>query len=248
MSRHRAPRPSQPNLAGTAALIGDPTRAAFLFALLQGGALPATELAHRARTSPQAASAHFHKLVDGGLLTVSAAGRQRLYRLAGHHVAQAIETLVSIAPPAPVVSLTQSLAMERLRAGRTCYDHLAGRLGVAVTHSLVSRGALRADGPGFDVTVRGEHFFQELGIDVHELRRGRRELARACTDWTERRPHLAGSLGKALLDRFVANTWIARPNGDRSVQLTDRGRRAVGRLFGVTPACVRDAPGAARQD
>jgi len=233
MSKFHSPRPPEPNLAGIAALIGDPTRTAFLFALLDGGALPATELAYRAGASPQAASAHLRKLVDGRLLAVSASGRHRLYRLAGHHVAEAIEALAFIAPPPRIVSLNQSIAIERLRAGRTCYDHLAGRLGVAVTDGLVTRGALRRCGSGFDVTTRGERFFRELGVDVPALRRGRRILGRACTDWTERRPHLAGSLGKALLDRFVANTWLTRPNGDRSVQLTDRGRRAVARLFEV---------------
>lgn len=233
MNSIHPPRPTEPNLAGIAALIGDPTRTAFLFALLDGGALPATELAYRAGASPQAASAHLRKLVDGRLLAVSVSGRHRLYRLAGHHVAEAIEALASIAPPRRIVSLTQSIVMERLRAGRTCYDHLAGRLGVAVTDGLVAQGALRSGGSGFDVTPRGERFFQDLGVNVSALRRGRRVLGRACTDWTERRAHLAGSLGKALLDRFVANTWITRPNGDRSVQLTDRGRRAMARLFGV---------------
>lgn len=232
MSRIHAPRAPEPNLAAVAALIGDPTRTAFLCALLHGGALPATELAYRAGASPQAASAHLRKLVDGRLLAVSVSGRHRLYRLAGHHVGEAIEALAFIAPPPRIVSLTQGLAMERLRAGRTCYDHLAGRLGVAVTDGLVARGALRARGSGFDVTAKGERFFRKLGVDVPALRRERRLLGRACTDWTERRPHLAGSLGKALLDHFVANTWLTRPNGDRSVQLTDRGRRAVTRLFG----------------
>lgn len=233
MSKIHSPRPPEPNLAAVAALIGDPARAALLLALLDGGALPATELAYRSAASPQAASAHLRKLVDGRLLSVSVSGRHRLYRLAGHGVAEAIEALVAIAPPPRIVSLSQDIAIERLRAARTCYDHLAGRLGVAVTDALVARGALRSDGSGFDVTRRGERFFRDLDVDVPALRRGRRVLGRACTDWTERRAHLAGSLGKALLDRFVANTWITHPNGDRSVHLTERGRRALERLLGL---------------
>jgi DNA-binding transcriptional ArsR family regulator len=235
MTRTRtAPRAPDPDVAGVAALIGDPTRAAMLLALLGGGGLTATELAYRSGASPQAASAHLRRLVDGRLLCVAASGRHRLYRLAGSGIAEAIEALLAVAPPRQVVALSQSIAMDRLRAARTCYDHLAGRLGVAVTDALVARGAVRAQRSGFDVTAKGERFFRELGVDVPALRRGRRALGRACIDWTERRPHLAGSLGHALLDRFVANTWIIRRNGDRSVDVTEHGRHAVARVFGVT--------------
>ncbi|HKX19852.1 MAG TPA: helix-turn-helix transcriptional regulator [bacterium] len=224
---------ADPDVAATAALIGDPVRAAMLLALLDGAALAATELAYRGGASPQAASAHLRKLVDGRLLTVAASGRQRRYRLAGRDVAQAIEALLSVAPPRRIVALTQSFAMERLRAARTCYDHLAGRLGVAVTDGLVRRGAIRPANGEFHVTARGEGVFDGLGIDVVELRHARRAFARACTDWTERRPHLAGSLGKALLDCFVANAWLIRAPADRSVRLTARGQRALVRFFGV---------------
>ena len=224
---------ADPDVAATAALIGDPVRAAMLLALLDGAALPATELAYRGGASPQAASAHLRKLVDGRLLTVAASGRQRRYRLAGRDVAQAIEALLSVAPPRRIVALTQSFAMDRLRAARTCYDHLAGRLGIALTDGLVRRGAIRPANGEFRVTERGEGVFGDLGIDVAELRHARRALARACADWTERRPHLAGSLGKALLDRFVANAWLVRSSADRSVRLTTRGERAVVRLLGV---------------
>ncbi|HET7266343.1 MAG TPA: helix-turn-helix transcriptional regulator [bacterium] len=226
---------ADPDVAAIAALIGDPVRAAMLLALLDGAALPATELACRGGASPQAASAHLRKLVDGRLLTVSAAGRQRRYRLAGREVAHAIEALLSVAPPRSVVALTQSLAMDRLRAARTCYDHLAGRLGVAVTDALVTRGAIHPANGEFEMTGRGRGLFRGLGIDVDALRQARRAFARACTDWTERRPHLAGSLGKALLDQFVAHTWLVRSSADRSVRLTPRGERALGRLLGVQP-------------
>jgi DNA-binding transcriptional ArsR family regulator len=228
----RLPAP-EPDLAGVAALIGDPTRAAMLLALFDGAALPASELAYRAGASPQAASLHLARLVAGGLLSVRAAGRQRLYRLAAPEVASAIEALLPIAAPPRVVALRQSMAAERLRDARTCYDHLAGRLGVAVTEVLVARGMIREEAPLFRVTSRGERFFHRLGIDVPALRAGRRALGRVCMDWTERRPHLAGSLGGALLDCFVGSSWVVRHRGDRSVQLTDRGRHAVGRLFGA---------------
>jgi DNA-binding transcriptional ArsR family regulator len=225
--------PSDPNMADAAALIGDPTRARMLLALLDGNPLPASELAYRGAASPQAASAHLRKLVDGRLLTVTASGRQRLYRLATREVARAIEALLSIAAPPRVVALSQSVVIQRLREARVCYDHLAGRLGVAVTDTLVSRAVLRSAPSEFRVTPRGERFFEGLGIDVPALRGRRRMLARPCMDWTERRPHLAGSLGMALHDCFAANGWIVRHTEDRSVRLTERGRRAVGRLFGV---------------
>jgi DNA-binding transcriptional ArsR family regulator len=233
MKPNARPHSADPNLAGVAALIGDPARAAMLLALCDGLALPASELAYRGGVSPQAASAHFRNLVDAGLLAVSASGRQRLYRLATREVAGAIEALLLIAAPPPIVALGQSIAMQRLRDARTCYDHLAGRLGVAVTDALLSRGLLRAGTTEFRVMPQGERFFADLGIDVAALRGGRRTLARPCMDWTERRPHLAGSLGMALHDRFLAGGWMVRHTGDRSVRLTDRGRRAVVRLFGV---------------
>lgn len=233
MRRRRSFHSPHPNIASVAALIGDPTRAAMLLTLLSGAAHSASELAYRGAASPQAASAHLRKLADGGLLTVAVSGRQRLYRLATREVAQAIEALSSIAGPPQIAALTQSIAAERLREARTCYDHLAGRLGVAVTDALLGRGALHANGSEFQVTSRGERFFGGLEIDVPALRHGRREFTRACMDWTERRPHLAGSLGKALLDRFVANRWIVRGPEDRYVQLTERGQRMVSRLFGI---------------
>src|SRR5262252_5225786 len=156
MARTRTTPPAtDPDVAEVAALIGDPTRAALLLALLGGGALTATELAYRSGASPQAASAHLRKLVDGRFLSVAASGRHRLYRLAGSDIAEAIEALLTIAPQRRVVALSQSIAMDRLRAARTCYDHLAGRLGVAVTDALVARGAVRRGRSGFDVTPRG---------------------------------------------------------------------------------------------
>ena len=232
-----------PNLADVAALIGDPTRSAMLLALLDGGALPASELAYRSAASPQAASGHLHRLVRGKLLTVAAAGRQRLYRLTTREVARAIEALLSLADPTPIVAQNQHTAMQRLREARLCYDHLAGRLGVALADALVARGLLRAGDAEFRVTPRGERFFREIGIDVADLRRRRRPLARPCMDWTERRPHLAGSLGMHLGDRFLANAWVVRHPRDRSLRLTERGRRAVTRVFGLDAASVPGGSG-----
>ncbi|MDB5093865.1 MAG: transcriptional regulator [Candidatus Eremiobacteraeota bacterium] len=231
----RAPlrRAADPNVAEVAALIGDPARSAMLFSLLDGRELPASELAFRAGASPQSASTHLGKLVAGGLLVATAVGRQRLFRLASPDVAHAIEALATIARPTPVVALSQTTTMQRLREARSCYDHLAGRLGVAITDRFVERGAITLSGRAFAVTPRGERFFRTLGIDVDRARAERRTFARACIDWSERRPHLAGSLGASVLDRFVSAGWVARNAHDRALRITPEGRAEFERRFRI---------------
>ncbi len=227
--RHRA----DPDVSAVAALIGDPARAAILLALLDGSELPASELAFRGGASPQAASAHLGKLSAAGLVTVRPAGRQRLYRLSGSPVARAVEALAAIAKPAKIVALSQSTAFERLRHARSCYDHLAGRLGVAVTRSLVERGAIRPSGEAFVLTPASARVFGALAIDLDRAAARRRAFARACTDWTERVPHLAGSLGASVRERFLAAGWVERNDADRSLRVTAAGRRELERRFGV---------------
>jgi DNA-binding transcriptional ArsR family regulator len=231
----RAPlrRAADPNVAEIGALIGDPARAAMLFALLDGRQLPASELAFRAGASPQSASAHLGKLVAGGLLVATAVGRQRLFRLASPDVAHAVEALATIARPTPIVALSQTTTMQRLREARSCYDHLAGRLGVAVTDHFVERGTMTLSGDAFAVTPRGERFFRTLEIDVARARADRRSFARACIDWSERRPHLAGSLGAAVLERFLSAGWVARNAHDRAFRITPEGRTELARRFRI---------------
>jgi DNA-binding transcriptional ArsR family regulator len=215
---------ADPDIAEIGALIGDPARAAILLALLDGGALSASELAFRGGVSPQAASAHLAKLVAGGLLCATVQGRHRLFRLASPDVGHALEAVAAVARPARLVALSQGTALQRLREARSCYDHLAGRLGVGVTDGLVARGA---------VTRAGERFFAALAVDVTEARAKRRSFARACTDWTERRPHLGGSLGAGLRGRFIAAGWVQRNAHDRSLRITDAGRTELARRFGI---------------
>jgi DNA-binding transcriptional ArsR family regulator len=222
-----------PNVAEVAALIGDAARAVILLALIDGRELPASELAFRAGASPSSASAHLAKLVDGGLLKVTAAGRQRLFRLASPEVGHALETLAAIARPARIVALNQNFAMERLRAARSCYDHLAGRLGVAVTDALLARDALARTGSAYEVTQRGKKLFGRLGIDLTEARQVRRNFARPCLDWTERRPHLAGSLGAALMQHFLSAGWVARSPRDRALRVTPKGCAELERHFRI---------------
>jgi DNA-binding transcriptional ArsR family regulator len=231
----RAPlrRAADPNVAEIGALIGDPARAAMLFALLDGRQLPASELAFRAGASPQSASAHLGKLVAGGLLVATAVGRQRLFRLASPDVAHAVEALATIARPTPIVALSQTTTMQRLREARSCYDHLAWRLGVAVTDHFVERGTMTLSGDAFAVTPRGERFFRTLEIDVARARADRRSFARACIDWSERRPHLAGSLGAAVLERFLSAGWVARNAHDRALRITPEGHTELARRFRI---------------
>lgn len=222
-----------PNVAKVAALIGDAVRAKMLFALLDGRELTASELAFRGDASPQAASAHLAKLLEGGLISARSAGRQRLFRLASADIAHAIEVLASIAPVTPVTSLNQHTAMQRLRQARSCYDHLAGRLGVAITDALTEQRFLAARSDTFTVTGHGEQFFAEMGVDLDEVRASRRHFARACMDWTERRHHVAGALGAALLDRFLKNGWVLRNSRERSLQITAKGNDALRSAFSV---------------
>lgn len=223
----------EPNVAAVAALIGDPVRARILFALLDGGEIPASELASRADASAQSASGHLSKLLAGGLLVARPAGRQRLFRLASAQIASAIETLASIASAEPVTSLSQHTAMSRLREARSCYDHLAGRLGVAIADALKRRRALILSGDEFRLTDEGQRTFERIGIDVEQARAQRRSFAKACVDWTERRPHLAGSLGAALLEHALSQKWVRRNAAERSLRILPYGRRAFSELFGL---------------
>jgi len=216
------------SLADVAALIGEPTRAAMLLALLDGKALPATELARAADLSAPATSLHLAKLTQGGLLAVRKEGRHRYYRLAGGDVAHALEALGVIAtgPPAP-----RPLSPERsaLRAARTCYDHLAGALAVALAEKLEAAKILSAEGDAtYAITRKGTRWFAErMQIDVKDLACGRRVLARRCLDWTERRPHLAGALGAAVLERFLERRWVVRTATSRAVRITSRGQGSL---------------------
>lgn len=229
LARHRA----DPNVAEVAQSIADPVRCAMLFALLGGSELAAAELAARGGASPQAASGHLAKLVERGLLVVRARGRQRLFRLASSDVGRAMEALAVIARPPAIVALEQNATIRRLREARSCYDHLAGRLGVAVTEAFVECGAIRNSGDGFRLSRDGETLFLAQHIDVDSARRSRRSFARACMDWTERRPHLAGSLGAAVRDRFLAAGWIVENPRDRALHVTPEGRSELRRRFRI---------------
>jgi len=218
-------------IADVAALVGEPTRAAMLIALLDGRALPAGELAAEASLSASATSLHLAKLTRGGLVTVHQEGRHRYYRLASEDVAHALEALgvIATAPP-PARSLSPDRSA--LRGARTCYDHLAGVLAVALTQKMEREKMLRAVGErGYEVTPLGVGWLGDvMRIDVAGLARRRRLVARRCLDWTERRPHVAGALGAAILDRVLAMRWATRVMGSRALRITPRGRAALSGL------------------
>ncbi|MGW3207198.1 ArsR/SmtB family transcription factor [Streptomyces sp. NPDC001135] len=232
--------PLAAGLASLAALVADETRAACLLALLDGRAWTAGELARHAGVAASTLSEHLGKLVAGGLLAQERQGRHRYVRLADARVAGLVEDLAAqVRVPAAAVrprSLRESSAGAAMARGRTCYDHLAGRLGIAVTEALTRRGLLRQD-TGFALTDAGVEWFAAAGmaLDVPS----RRPLARACLDWTERRPHLAGAAGAALCRHALDAGWCVRIGSARAVKVTPSGERELAALLGIAPGSLR---------
>ncbi|HXH04124.1 MAG TPA: metalloregulator ArsR/SmtB family transcription factor [Candidatus Competibacteraceae bacterium] len=222
---------AEPDIAGIAALIGDSARAAMLWTLLDGRARPAGELAYRARISAQSASQHLAKLVDAGLLAMERQGRHRYFRLANPEVARVIESLAVLAQ-----GRAQSRAQPRsrrtpaeLRYARTCYDHLAGELGVRLLERLLAAGYLMERGEGYEVSPSGQDWLRELGVDLAVVRSRRRRFACPCADWSEHRPHLGGALGAALLQAFLQRDWLRCSRDSRAVLPSVRGRTELAR-------------------
>ncbi|MER7488227.1 winged helix-turn-helix domain-containing protein [Streptomyces sp. NPDC126497] len=231
--------PRAAGLARLASLVADETRAACLLALLDGRAWTAGELARHAGVAASTLSEHLGKLVAGGLLAEERQGRHRYVRLAGARIAQLVEDLTAQVAPGAAGrprTLRQAGAGAAMARGRTCYDHLAGRLGIAVTDALTARGLLLQD-TGFALTDAGVHWFSAAGIGLD--RRGRRPLARACLDWTERRPHLAGAAGAALCRHALEAGWCVRIGSERAVKVTEAGERALSELLGIGAGALR---------
>jgi len=243
------------DIAPVAALLADRTRARIIAALVDGRALPASVIAQESGVSASTTSEHLGRLVDGGLLRVEPSGRHRYYRLAGPDVAAAVEALAVIAPQPPVTSLRESTRAAAMRRARTCYDHLAGRVGVGMMQGFIDRGALvRVDGRAgtrpasadrlaaparsqpYALGPQAAAVFAGAGVDLEPLLdrpAGARPLLRFCVDWSEQRYHLAGALGAAVLDRALQAGWIVRrPNG-RAVDVTDAGQRALRQSLGL---------------
>jgi DNA-binding transcriptional ArsR family regulator len=232
-----------PSFALVGALIGVPARANMMAALMDGRAQTASELAFVAGVTPQTASSHLAKLTDAGLLAVEKQGRHRYYRFASPAVAEAIEPLTHLAPNSRVPERrhAQLRRVGDLRLARMCYDHLAGRLGVALTDSLLKRRFLRRVEGDFTVGPKGRAFLEELGIDVTAAAGQRRHFARCCLDWSERRPHLGGALGAALAAQLVTRKWLRRDGKTRRVLVTSAGDAALAEAFPGLRAALKVA-------
>jgi len=227
------------HLAEFAALLGNPTRAGMLLVLMDGRALTATELARAAHVAPQTASEHLEKMVSAGVLKVERQGRHRFHSLASASIAQLIEHIVQATPQSspmlrPPFTGPRDTAM---RMARTCYDHLAGRLGVAITDALINRRYIELGDDGGLLTASGMELLRRLGMDTLQPHGARSRkgpvFCRLCLDWSERRPHVAGALGSALCSFSFQQDWIRRSKGSRAVIITRHGYRSYEEHFGV---------------
>jgi len=234
------------SLAETAALVGDLARATMLTALMDGRALTATELARVAGITPQTASGHLAKLTDAGLLSVTSQGRHRYHRLASPSVARMIESIMSVASgarDAGKLGRKAPLAVgprdKALRYARTCYDHLAGELAVSIADSMVAAGQLELSSEGGILTPEGCIFLRGLGVDLDAIsprsstRSSEHVFCRPCLDWSERRPHIAGTVGRGLCACFLERGWIRRSDGSRAITVTPTGMDALPRVFNL---------------
>lgn len=221
------------NMAEIAALVGDPGRANMLGALLSGRALTATELAAIAGVSRATASEHLAKLTDSRLISVARQGRHRYYRLASAHVAHMLESIMAVSTESDEQAHRAARRIDpALREARTCYDHLAGRLGVSLADALIAKNAIVLGADAGEVTDRGRDLLQAFGITLEAAQPAKRLLCRPCLDWSERRPHIAGRLGAALQERMFALRWIERLSG-RAVMVTPAGRPGLLQTFGL---------------
>jgi DNA-binding transcriptional ArsR family regulator len=220
-----------PSIAIVASLAGEPARANMLSALLSGKALTASELAAEAGVTLQTASSHLSKLESGGLVSSLKQGRHRYFRLAASDVAEMLEAMTGVAARAGHVRTRTGPKDPAMRKARVCYDHLAGEMGVRLFDSLVARGNLTARSGDVRLTRRGEAFLQEFGIELAAFASPRRPLCRVCLDWSQRRHHLAGQVGDALLQRICALGWARRERTGRTLQFTPQGELKFNRRF-----------------
>ncbi len=220
-------------MAEVAALVGDPARANILCALLGGRALTAGELAFAAGVSPQTTSGHLGKLSAARLVVLMKQGRHRYYRLAGPHVGHMLESIMNVALIGPPRFQPKSKLDEQMRHARTCYDHIAGVLGVGLTERLIERDFVILSDEAGEVTESGAEFLSKFGVDLSGARAKRRIFCRPCLDWTERRLHIGGAVGAALAARCFELEWIERVRDSRALAITPAGRRGLMDAFGL---------------
>ncbi|UQZ36458.1 transcriptional regulator [Paenibacillus sp. PK3_47] len=221
------------NLAQIAALVSEDSRAVILSVLMDGRFHAAGELAYMAGIQPQTASFHLAKMVQAGAVAVEKQGRHRYYGIKDQQVAQVMESLLFLAPPVEIKSLRQSAEDQALRYARTCYDHLAGSLGVQLTKALLNTGVLCEELEGYEVTGYGEKIFTDLLIDLEQVRKKKRSFSHKCLDWSERRHHLAGALGNAILEKLLEMHWVQRHPASRAISITSEGEKGLREVFSL---------------
>lgn len=225
--------PMTPDISQIAGLFADSSRAVMMISLLDGRPQTVTELSRQAHITPQTASAHLSKLVSGQLIIKEIHGRYRYFRLTDPSVAHAVESLIAISPPSEIHSLRDADEVKSLREARTCYDHLAGKLGTKLAGSLESKGYIDRSTDDYNVTNTGRQFFIDFGIDMIKVKRRRRNLIHPCFDWSERTPHIGGALGAALLDRVTELGWIEQKKLNRAIRVTEEGKKGFLKHFGL---------------
>lgn len=208
-------------------VIGDPVRTKILWTLLDGRAYTATELSMCTDTSPQNISMHLGKLVQADLLAVESQGRHKYYRFSRPEVAYAIEAIGNLIPDEKHKIITGNSNNAAIKHCRTCYDHLAGKVGVLLTEQLIQQKFIELQGLAYLVTKKGDSFFSEFNIDIEELKKSRRIFAKPCLDWTERKPHLAGALGAAFLEKMLLSDYLRKTKDSRAITVTVKGRQQL---------------------
>ncbi|NTA19848.1 ArsR/SmtB family transcription factor [Agrobacterium tumefaciens] len=232
---------SGPTIARIAFLMGDVARATILAALMSGKSLTAGELARIAGVSPQTSSGHLSKLLEARLVEVERQGRFHYYRLASSEVADALEALSIVAASRPTKFFRPGPKDTQLRLARTCYDHLAGKLGLAIADALQEREAIVVKEGSAFVTNFGHDFLADFGVDVHAGKRSK-PLCKTCLDWSERRHHFSGRVGTSLLNRMLDLKWIKRVDQSRAVSVLPTGEQGLLKVFGVRVSDLRDQP------
>jgi DNA-binding transcriptional ArsR family regulator len=221
-------------IAYITSLIGDSTRTNILWTLLDGKAYTATELAFSAETSPQNISMHLNKLVQADLLAVESQGRHKYYRFSRPEVAYAIEAIGSLIPPERHKRIVNDNDNAGIKYCRSCYDHLAGKVGVLITEAFLKQKMIETVTNTYGITKKGALFFATLEVNIDDLKKQRRSFAKPCLDWSERKHHLAGSLGAALLDKMLSLDYIRRVKNSRAIIITSKGQQYLYDKFKVS--------------
>lgn len=223
-----------PNISELASLLADPARATILTSLMDGRFHTAGELALISQIKPQTASYHLAKLSKSGCVEMEKHGRFHYFQLANQEIAQLLESFLTLSLPVKVRTFKEDLQTKALCKARTCYDHLAGQLGVALTEAMVNDGVILKKDEHFEVTDKGQQFFSNLGLNLPVLRKKRRSFSRACLDWSERKHHLAGTLGSALASHFFQMNWIVYLPSTRAVKITSIGEKSIQKYFNLS--------------